>query len=95
MHWDIVWTRLVLFDVYVRTCLLFGAPVWAPKPLVDMFPGESRDLQGLGVLHRRGLRQFMGAPADVRTAILHVASCRAPLALPLGKAVYRYYARLA
>ncbi len=33
LQWHTVWTRLVLFDVYVRSCLTFGAPVWAPRAL--------------------------------------------------------------
>ena len=31
--WNTPHTRLVLFNVYVRTILQFGAPVWAPSLL--------------------------------------------------------------
>lgn len=33
-QWYHPWIRLVLFDVYVRTQLTFGAPVWSPRFLV-------------------------------------------------------------
>ena len=32
-HWTAPHTRLVLLNVYVRTLLQFGAPVWAPDLL--------------------------------------------------------------
>jgi hypothetical protein len=86
---------LVLFDVYVRSCLTFAAPVWAPLALVKAFPGEASGLSSLHVLHRRGLRAMMGAPHDVRNAVLYATACRAPLTLPLAKATWRYYQRLA
>lgn len=90
-----MWTRLVLLDVYVRSCLTFAAPVWAPKAILRTFPGEAHGLAPLYVLHRRGLRIMMGAPIDVRNGILYATSCRAPLTLQLAKAIWRYYHRLA
>ena len=94
LKWDTPWTRLVLFDVYVRSCLTFGAPVWAPQALRDHYPRPAPALEQLSVLHRRGLRLLTGIPVDIRVAVLHAATCRAPLSIPLGKAVWRYFARL-
>jgi hypothetical protein len=32
-RWNTPYTRLVLLNVYVRTIMQFGAPVWAPEHL--------------------------------------------------------------
>lgn len=89
--WRVPWTRLVLFDVYVRSVLLFAAPVWAPDVLGVGFPGEAPALKPLGVLYRRGLRLMADVPVDTRTSLLYVITCRHPITLPMGKAVWRYY----
>lgn len=44
MGWRTPWTRLVLYDVYVRSTLLFAAPVWAPGELGTSFIAESPGL---------------------------------------------------
>jgi hypothetical protein len=84
----------VLFDVYVRSCLTFAAPVWSPQALAGVFPRESQDLHCLHVLHRRGLRAMLGVARDVRNSVLHAVACRAPLTLPLAKATWRYFKRV-
>lgn len=94
LQWNTVGTRLILLNVFVRSCLTFGAPVWATKSLVSHFPGEPRALHSLYVLYHRGLRLMMGAPIDTRLAILHASACMPPLTLPLAKSVWRYFARL-
>lgn len=94
MGWRVPWTRLVLFDVYVRSTLLFAAPVWAPGELAYTFPHETQGLRPLGLLYRRGLRLLANVPIDTRISVLHTVTCRPPLTLPMGKAVWRYYARL-
>ncbi len=40
MGWSTPWTRLVLFDVYVRSTLTFAAPVWSPVGLGRDLPEE-------------------------------------------------------
>lgn len=94
LGWRTPWTRLVLYDVYVRTVLLFAAPVWAPGGLQSSFPEEPPLLRPLGVLYRRGLRLLVDVPIDTRTSVLYTVTCRPPLSLPMGKAVWRYYLRL-
>lgn len=94
MGWQTPWTRLVLYDVYVRSVLLFAAPVWAPTELLGVFPDESPGLRPMGLLHRRGLRLLMGVPIDTRISVLHTVTCRPPLTLPMGKVVQRYFSRL-
>ena len=94
LGWSTPHTRLVLFDVYVRSTMLFAAPVWAPLAVGTTFPGESAALEALHVLYRRGLRLMVGAPCDTRTSVLYTITARPPLGLPLGKAMVRYYSRL-
>jgi hypothetical protein len=47
-RWTVPWTRLVLFDVYVRTLLTYGAPIWTPSYLGDLT--DPRDRTPLGQL---------------------------------------------
>lgn len=85
-------TKLLLFDTYVRTCLLFGGPVWGMEFLRR--DGDlSRDCMGkLGVFYRRCLRVLMGVSFSTRNEVLYVLSGRPPLQLPLGEMVFRYVA---
>ena len=81
-------TRLLLFDTYVRTCLLYGCPVWGMEFLWR--DGDlGRDTTGaFGVFYRRCLCALMGFPFHVRNKVLYVLSGRPPLTLPLGQMVY-------
>jgi hypothetical protein len=55
------WTRLVLYDVYVRTLLTYGAPVWTPHYLDGVADPQSRTPLGqLAVRYRQGLRALLG-----------------------------------
>jgi hypothetical protein len=90
-----VWTRLVLYDVMVRTHLTFAAPTWAPTYLkVGEVAPRGTPLGALAGLHRQGLRVLAGVGHQVRTEVLFVALVRWPLELLLAKAVWRYYRRV-
>jgi hypothetical protein len=41
-RWTVPWTRLVLYDVYVRTLLTYGAPIWTPHYLAGVADPQSR-----------------------------------------------------
>ena len=43
-RWRVPWTRLVLFDIYVRSLMTFGAAVWAPLGMDDTIGSERRYL---------------------------------------------------
>ena len=90
--WSTVWTRLVLYDVYVRTHLTFACATWAPYYL-EMGHLESRDSQfgKLANQYRRGLRILTGMRPEVRVEVLHVAVLRWPLEVAVAKATWRYY----
>ena len=77
-------TRLLLLDTYVRTTLLYGAPVWGME-FLDREGNVARDTTGgFGVFYRRCLRSLLGLPRTVRNEILYVISGRPPLQLPMG-----------
>jgi hypothetical protein len=93
--WTTPWTRLLLHDVFVRTHMTFGAPVWAPRYL-RAAAAAPRD-GPLGVLaaqYRRGLRVMAGAPLELRVELLYVATLRWPLEVVLLKAAWRYFNRV-
>ncbi len=52
MGWTSPWTRLVIYDVFVRATMTFAAPVWAPPGLRRPLPYEDPYLRGLFVLYR-------------------------------------------
>ncbi len=52
MGWTSPWTRLVIYDVFVRSTMTFAAPVWAPPGLRRSLPYEDPALRGLYVLYR-------------------------------------------
>ena len=81
--WDQA-TRLLLFDTYVCTCLLYGCPVWGMEFLWR--DGDlGRDTAGaFGVFYQRCLRTLMGFPFNVCNEVLYILSSRPPLTLPLG-----------
>ena len=83
-------TRLLLFDVYVRTSLLYGGPVWGMAYLPSS--GDlGRDCMGrMGVFYRRCLRSLLGVSRSTRNEVLYVLSGRGPLQLYLAKAVFRF-----
>ena len=93
--WTVPWTRLVLFGVYVRTHLTFGAATWCPAYL---HPGAIAQghtpLCQLAVEHRRALRTLTQSPADIRSSILFIATLQWPLEVALAKVTYRYYHRV-
>ena len=94
--WTTPWTRLVLHDVYVRTHMTFAAATWAPHYLCSY--GAADRATPLGQLtnqHRGGIRTLMGLAPTTRTAILHAATLRWPLEVAIGKAVWRYFNRVA
>jgi hypothetical protein len=84
--WRTVWTRLVLFDVMVRTHLTFAAATWAPAylRLGEMAP-RGTPLGALSALHRRGLRVLAGVDIQVRVEVMLVALVRWPLELLLAR----------
>ena len=71
-------TRLLLFDMYVRSTLLYGGAVWGPA-LLPRSGDLSHDWMGsLGVFYRC-LRSIMGLATSTRNEIVYVLSGRAPL----------------
>ena len=80
--------RLLLFDIFVRTSLLYGGPVWG----MAYFPASgdlARDCMGcMGVFYRRCLRSLLGFSRNTHNQVLYVLSGRRPLQLYLAKAVF-------
>ena len=82
-------TRLLLFEVFVRSCLLYGAGVWG----VALLPASGslrEDMTGqFGVFYRRCLRALLGVHGHLRSEIVYVLSARLPLQLYVAKVVVR------
>ena len=83
-------TRLLLFDTYVCSSLLYGCPVWGME-FLWRDGGLAVDTTGpFGVFYRRCLRSLMGLPHTLRNEVLYILSGRPPLQLPLGRMVWRF-----
>ena len=78
----------------VRSHLLFGAPVWAPKHLLDHAGAADHHLTSLEVFHRRCIRTLLALPLDIRTAILYISANKHPLYIHIAKAAWRYFRRV-
>ena len=87
-------TRLVLFDVYVRSVLLYGCVVWG----VDISPTAAQrapaSIRQLEVMYQSGLRQLLGVHRDVRIDVLLILAVRPPVGVIIRKQVFRYYRAL-
>ena len=83
-QWSILWTHLVLHDVYVRTHMTFTAAVWAPSYLrVGHLATDDGPLGRLAAQYRRGLRTLLHLGPHTRSTILYII------------ATGRYYTRTA
>ena len=80
--------QLLLFDVYVRTSLLYWGPVWGMAYL-PVSGDLAQDCMGcMGVFYRRCLWSLLGLSRNTRNKVLYVLSGRGPLQLYLAKAVF-------
>ena len=82
--------RLLLFDVYVRTSLLYGGPVWGMAYLPALGDLAWDCMGHMGVFYRRCLRSLLGLSRNTCNEVLYVLSGRGPLQLYLAKAVFRF-----
>ena len=72
-------TKLILYDCYVRSVLLFGSNVWGTFLLSDTLP-IIKDKEGkFGVFHRKCLRQMVGIPKYVRNEVVYLLCVSTPL----------------
>ena len=82
-------TRLLLFDTFVKTTLLYGCAVWGSH-LLPRSCLLSQDYTGsLGTFYRRALRTLLGV-GRVRNEVLYVLSGCLPLQVYIAKAMWRY-----
>ena len=96
-QWSCPWTRLLMYDTFVRTQLTFGAALWAPKALRGgLALGVSRRtvLTPLTLHYQAGLRTMLALPVDTCLEILYAVSLRVPLQVLVAKATWRYYRRM-
>ena len=71
-------TKLILFDCYVRSVLLFGCNVWGGTLLAnDPLPNDKEG--AFGTFHRRCFRQLVGLKKSVRNEIVYLLSTSVPL----------------
>ena len=68
-------TRLLLFDTYVRTTLLFAAPAWAAIALASNGTVRGDYTGKIGTFHRRKLRTILQVGTNIRNEIIYILSC--------------------
>lgn len=83
-------TALLLFDTFVKTCLLYGVPVWGSQVLPRSGEVTTDRTGQVGAFYRGALRSIMGLGRVVRDAVVFVLAGRLPLRLHIAKALWRY-----
>ena len=71
-------TRLLLFDTYVRSSLLYGAAVWGSHLLPSTCSLREDCTGRLGSFYRSSLRALLGV-GRIRNEIVYILSGRFPL----------------
>lgn len=80
-------TRLVLFEPYVCSALLYGCAVWGSHKL-DRHGRFEIDATGpFGTFYRSSLRSLMGVDRDMRNDILYVFTTKPPLQVFIMNAI--------
>ena len=74
---------MILSEVFVRSIMQFGAPVWATPYINSSVVTEHAVLKPLLVLHRRMLRMLLGVDRTFHNVLLYIVSGRLPLKLML------------
>ena len=92
--WNHPHMRCVLSDVFVRSVMQFGAPVWAIAYMDRKVGDEHRVVQPLYTLHRQLLRALLGVDKRIPNYCLYVISGRTPVHVVLQKLCLRYYERV-
>ena len=86
--------RLLLLDIYIRSILLNGAPIWGPS-LVAMDRGLGRDHpSSMGVSYLGPLHATLGLHHRARNEVVYILSGRLSLSLCIGKALIHFTALL-
>ena len=80
-------TRIDLFELYVRSVLLYGCGVWVVTKL-DGRGGVGGDCTGeLGTFYRCCLRSILNVGHTIRNSILYVLIGESPLSVYITKSV--------
>ena len=67
-------TKLILYDCYVRSILLFGSNIWGTRLLANNIPLHLDKEGKFGVFHRKCLRQLVELPRYVRNEVVYLLS---------------------
>ena len=88
--WHDKWLRIMLYNVFVRSVLMYGCVVWG-EHLVAPGVNWCEDRTGkFGTHHRKSLRAILGIGRDVRNEIVYVLACEWPLQAHIIKQLHRY-----
>lgn len=87
-------TKLLLIDTFVRSHLIYGAPVWGIRSGERIGGRLTGLLERLGAFYRSLLRVVLGIERKTRNEILAIVSTRPPLQVFIAKQVIRYFATL-
>lgn len=79
----------MLFDTFVKTCLLYGCAIWGRHVLPRDLSLSRDGLGPLGPFYRGALRTLLGV-GRVRNEVLYILSGRLPLQIYVAKAMWRY-----
>ncbi len=84
----------MLFEVFTKTVLLFGSPVWGPSLLSHTHPLTEDRLGPVGTFYRSCLRQLLTIPRGVRNEMVYLLAAQPPLQVTLTKNIHRYVSGL-
>lgn len=84
----------MLYNVYVKTALLYGCAVWGSSLLRGDGSAVGDYTGKFGSTYRSALRAILGVSNEVRNELVYVLTCQWPLQLYIAKATLRYVAGL-
>ena len=72
-------TRIMLFEVYVKSFLMYGAAVWGRELLPHNGSISSNATGKFGIFHRSCLRSILGVKGHLQNEIVYILTGQYPL----------------
>ena len=83
-------TRIVFFEAYVRSVLLYGCSLWGVMKLDGKGTVRVDCTRELGTFYRSYLRSLLNISHTIRNSVLYILAAKPPLSVYIIKAVTQY-----
>ena len=79
-----------MFDVFVRSVLLYGCSVWGTTFVRDTGELVMGDRKEVGLFYRKCLRGLLGVGFKLRNEVVCALTGRLPVHVPIARAMHRH-----